>query len=173
LVKWLLVLPHLIAIAALSLGVSVAGFLAFFATLVTGRFPRPLWDFMAGFHRWAHRVLAYSMLISDQYPPFSLAEAPGDTVRLRADYPETVARWRPLVVWLLIVPFAVAAATLVAVAQVCVVLSAVSILFTRRIPVPIFEVILNSLTWQNQASFYALWMCEQYPLWVWHRVKTL
>jgi len=173
LVKWLLVAPHLVAIAFLSFVVGVVGFVSFFATLVTGRYPRSLWQFMAGFHRWTHRVLAYSLLVSDQYPPFTLAERPGDTVRLRAEYPQTMSRWRPPVAWLLILPYAIVAAALVAAAQVCALIAALSILLTRRIPDPVFEVILNALAWQNQASFYALWMCDRYPPWTWHRSVTV
>ena len=171
--KWLLAVPHLIVISMLSVGVTVAATVSFVITLVTGRYPRPLWEFMAGFHRWTHRVLAYTLLISDRYPPFTLAESPDDAVRLRADYPEEVARWRPLLAWLLVIPFALATAGLIVAAQVCAVVAGVSIVFTRRIPTWTFEVILNSLTWQNQTSFYALWMCEQYPQWMWHRARTV
>jgi hypothetical protein len=128
--------------------------------------------FMAGCHRWTHRVLAYTMMISDQYPPFALSETPGDTVRLRADCPERTARWRPPLAWLLVLPFLAVSSVLVAAGSFCAVLAAVTILFTRRIPTPLFEVIMNSLTWQNQASFYALWMCDRYPQWQWHRSVT-
>jgi hypothetical protein len=152
--------------------VSVVGVLAFFATLVTGRYPRPLWEFMAGFHRWTHRVLAYTLMVSDRYPPFALSETPRDTVRLRADYPESVARWRPLLAWLLVLPYMVVASGLAVLAPFCAVLAAVSILFTRRIPDFLYDVIVNALTWQNQASFYALWMSDRYPLWQWKRSQA-
>jgi hypothetical protein len=93
-------------------------------------------------------------------------------VRLRADYPESVARWRPLLAWLLVVPYMVVASGLAVVAPFCAVLAAVSILFTRRIPDFPYDVIVNALTWQNQASFYALWMSDRYPLWQWKRSQA-
>jgi len=73
LVKWLLAIPHYIVLAVLVLGAIGAVFIAWFAILITGRYPRPLFDYVVGVGRWALRVQAYtSLLITDRYPPFSL-----------------------------------------------------------------------------------------------------
>ncbi len=74
LVKWLLAIPHYIVLAVLGVGAIVAVFIAWFAILITGRYPRPLFDYVVGVGRWALRVQAYtSLLITDRYPPFSLS----------------------------------------------------------------------------------------------------
>lgn len=74
LVKWLLVLPHLIVLAFLGIGAAVAVVIAWFAILFTGRYPRPLFDFVVGVGRWVLRVEAYAtLLVTDRYPPFRLA----------------------------------------------------------------------------------------------------
>lgn len=73
LVKWLLAVPHYVALLLLSLAVVVAVIGARFAVLVTGR-PRWVFDFAEGVLRWGLRVDAYAfLLITDRYPPFSLA----------------------------------------------------------------------------------------------------
>jgi hypothetical protein len=73
LVKWLLAIPHYIVLAVLVVGAVFAIFIAWFAILFTGRYPRALFDYVVGVGRWALRVEAYAtLLITDQYPPFSL-----------------------------------------------------------------------------------------------------
>ncbi len=74
LVKWFLVIPHLVVLAVLGIGAFVAVVIAWFAILFTGRYPRPLFDYVVGVARWALRVQAYAtLLVTDRYPPFSLA----------------------------------------------------------------------------------------------------
>lgn len=73
LVKWLLAIPHYIVLAVLVIGAFFAVVLAWFAILVTGRYPRGLFDYVVGVGRWGLRVNAYAfLLVTDRYPPFSL-----------------------------------------------------------------------------------------------------
>ncbi|MGZ6752879.1 MAG: DUF4389 domain-containing protein [Nocardioides sp.] len=73
LVKWLLVIPHLLVLVVLSVGAFLAVVDAWFAILVTGRYPRGLFDYVVGVGRWWLRVQAYAfLLVTDRYPPFSL-----------------------------------------------------------------------------------------------------
>jgi len=71
-VKWLLAIPHLIVLYLLYIGAFVAWVIAWFAILFTKRFPRGLFDFIVGVNRWNLRVGAYTSLLRDEYPPFSL-----------------------------------------------------------------------------------------------------
>jgi hypothetical protein len=72
--KWILAIPHYIVLAFLVVGVIVAVVIAWFAILITGRYPRSLFDYVVGVGRWFLRVQAYAIyLVTDRYPPFSLS----------------------------------------------------------------------------------------------------
>ncbi len=72
-VKWLLAIPHYIILFFLGIGAMFAWLFAWVAILVTGEYPRSLFDYVVGVGRWALRVEAYAvLLVTDQYPPFSL-----------------------------------------------------------------------------------------------------
>jgi Domain of unknown function (DUF4389) len=73
-VKWLLAIPHYVVLAFLWLAALVAVVIAWFAILFTGRYPRGLFDFVAGVIRWTNRVIGYAFaLVTDEYPPFRLS----------------------------------------------------------------------------------------------------
>ena len=74
LVKWLLAIPHYIVLFFLWLAALVVIVVAWFAILITGGYPRSLFDFVVGVGRWTLRVSAYAfLLVTDRYPPFSLS----------------------------------------------------------------------------------------------------
>jgi hypothetical protein len=73
LVKWFLAIPHYIVLFFLAIGAFFAVIAAWFAILLTGRYPRGLFDYVVGVGRWGLRVEAYAFLLTtDRYPPFSL-----------------------------------------------------------------------------------------------------
>ena len=73
LVKWLLVLPHVIVLWLLGFFLSLAVLIAWLAILFSGKYPRPLFTFVLNAERWTLRVQAYAiLLITDRYPPFRL-----------------------------------------------------------------------------------------------------
>lgn len=73
-VRGLLIIPHAILIALLSLALYVVVFIAQFAILFTGSFPAGMHGFCAGVTQWNIRLSAYIFGLTDRYPPFSLRE---------------------------------------------------------------------------------------------------
>jgi hypothetical protein len=74
LVKWFLAIPHYVVLAVLSIGALFAVVAAWFSILLTGRYPRTLFDYVVGVMRWSNRVSAYAfVLATDKYPPFRLS----------------------------------------------------------------------------------------------------
>jgi hypothetical protein len=72
-VKWLLAIPHYIVLFFLFIAVYVVAIIAFFAVIITGAWPEGMRTFVVGVMRWSARVNMYVLLMTDEYPPFSLA----------------------------------------------------------------------------------------------------
>jgi hypothetical protein len=72
LIKWLLAIPHYVVLLFLGIAAFVVLVIAFFAILFTTKFPSGMFEFVVGVSRWSQRVTAYVLLMTDEYPPFSL-----------------------------------------------------------------------------------------------------
>src|SRR3954449_4139979 len=104
LVKWLLLVPHVIVLVFLWIAFAVLTVIAGFAILLTGRYPPGIFRFNLGVFRWTWRVsyYGYSALGTDRYPPFTLEEVPDYPATLELDYPEQLSRGLVLVKWWLL-----------------------------------------------------------------------
>ena len=106
LIKWLLAIPHLVVVFLIAAAIlpywwtdydwssgfqAIGGYsvlnlvvvLAGFFLLITGSYPRGLFDLLMGVNRWLYRVLIYVAFMRDDYPPFRLDQGqhePGDVV---------------------------------------------------------------------------------------------
>jgi len=69
----LLALPHLFMVWILGVAWMLTGVFAWFAILLTGKYPRGLYEFAIGVLRWSTNVEAYLLLLHDEFPPFSLS----------------------------------------------------------------------------------------------------
>jgi Domain of unknown function (DUF4389) len=74
-----------------------------------------------------------------------------------------ITRWRPLVQWLLAIPQLMIASALRSLRQVLTLISLFTVLFTERIPKPLFDMIATSYRYEWRAVSYALFLHEDYP----------
>jgi len=74
-----------------------------------------------------------------------------------------ITRWRPLVQWLLAVPHLMIAWALRTLRQVLTLISFFTVLFTKRIPRPVFDAIVMTYRYEWRAMSYAFFMHEDYP----------
>jgi len=167
LVKWLLALPHWFVLAFIWIGAFFAVVASWFMVLFTGKYPAGIHGFVTGTYRWTTRVTAYTMLMTDRYPPFSFDADDEYPARFDIAYTESIARWRPLVHWLLVIPYAIVAGVLVWLAYVVSFIAFFAILFTKKFPEGLFDFNVVAFRWQNRSSGYSLWMTEKYPPFEW------
>ena len=70
--KAILLIPHIIILYFLGIAAMIATWIAYAAILFTGKYPRSLFDFVAGVMRWQMRINAWMFGLTDKYPPFGL-----------------------------------------------------------------------------------------------------
>jgi hypothetical protein len=70
--RLILVIPHLIVLTFLWLAAVIVVIVWVFVVLFTGRWADGVRAFVVGVLRWNTRVSAYFLLLTDEYPPFSL-----------------------------------------------------------------------------------------------------
>lgn len=176
LVKWLLILPHLVVLVFLWLAFVVLGIVAFFAILFTGRYPRGIFDFNLGVLRWTWRVsfYGYGALGTDRYPPFTLADVPEYPARLDVAYPEQLSRRLVLVKsWLLAIPHYVVIGFFEGgwgprfwgpgLIGALVLFAGVVLLFRQRYPHDLFDLVMGLNRWSLRVAAYAGLMTDEYP----------
>ena len=184
LVKWLLLIPHYVVLAVLWIVVAVLTVVAFFAILITGRYPRGMFDLVVGVLRWSWRVqyYGYSALGTDRYPPFALASS-DYAADLHVAYPERLSRGLVLVKWwLLAIPqYLVVGAlvgggvtvgdfgtdttgnTAISLVGILILIVIASLVFRGRYPQGVFDLLLGIHRWLYRVLAYALLLTDQYP----------
>jgi len=175
LVKWVLGIPHYVVLVFLWAGLLLASIGAFLAILVTGRYPRTLFDYNLGVMRWTWRVSAYAygVLGTDRYPPFTLKDVPDYPARLEVAYPVLLSRGLVLVKWwLLAIPHYLLLSLLLGglsaspgggVVGILVLIAALTLLFTDRYPDSIFDLVVGIHRWGFRVAAYACLMTDVYP----------
>jgi hypothetical protein len=77
--KLITAIPHFIVLAALGLSLLIAVPVSWIAVIITGRYPVRLHGYVSGVLRWAVRVHAYVLSLTDELPPFSLSAQAEET----------------------------------------------------------------------------------------------
>jgi len=76
----LMILPHAFILIFRIIGVLFCNFIAFWAILFTGTYPKGMFDFVVKTFRWSARVGTYLAYLTHTYPPFTGDVLPGEEV---------------------------------------------------------------------------------------------
>ena len=92
-----------------------------------------------------------------------MATAPVYAATVNFEAENRVARWRPLVQWLLAIPHLVVAEALSTLRGILSLISAVTVVFTGRVPRPLFDAITMTFRYEWRALSYVVFLHDDYP----------
>jgi Domain of unknown function (DUF4389) len=161
--RLLLAIPHLIVLTFYALAAGVVVIIAWFALVFTGRWPRGMYDFVAGFFRYGTAVHGYFYLLTDQYPPFG-PDVDSYPVRLNVAPPQDeYSRLKVLFRIILAIPPYIIAYAMNIVMQVGAFLAWFAIVVLGRQPKGLQDMIVLGLSYQQRAYTYIALITEDWP----------
>jgi hypothetical protein len=168
LVQWLLAVPQLLIVQALSSLRNVLTLISLFTVVFTKQIPRPLFDAIAMTYRYEWRALSYALFLHEDYPPFDFRPAAMDDgaephTTLSLVYPEQLNRWAPLYKWFLAIPHYVVALALAVAAVGAMLIGFFAVVFTGQFPLGPRDFTVNAYRYGLRVQAYVGLLTDQYP----------
>lgn len=160
-------IPHYFLLFFVSIAAGFLSFLAFWAILFTGQYPRSWFDFQVAYNRWSLRVYARIYNLADGYPTFGL-NGEDDAVQFDVAYPEYISRGsvllRAIFGWIYVgIPHGFILGLLSVAVLVVNFISWFAVLFTGQYPASMFEFQLYVIRWSTRVNLYLSYITQNYP----------
>ena len=164
LLRLILAIPHLLIVSAFSYVVQAIAVISWIAIVITGNMPRGLWNFGVGYMRWRTRTNAYLLLLTDDYPPFSMDEdANYPCSFVSGEYPTSRNRLTVLLRLIWLIPAAIYASIIGIIASILYVLMWLIIIITGSAPGGMYNFIAGALRIGTRLEAYMLLLTDEYP----------
>jgi hypothetical protein len=164
--KAILLIPHFVVLILMALVAFLFSFIAWFAILFTGKYPRGLFDFVVNVQRWGYNVNSYYSMMRDEYPPFSGDAGKYPPVTYEVDYPVKLSRLLnniPYLKSILLIPHIVILVFLIIGYLVVVFIAWWAILFTGKYPRGLFDYAVGLSRWSARVNAYSAMLTDKYP----------
>jgi len=158
----ILVIPHVIALVAVSLAAYIVAIIAWFAALFVARVPDGMYDFLGWVVRYGTRVSAYVWLLTDKWPSFS--ETAGSyPVEVTLPGPQRLNRWAVLFRLILMIPAQIVVSVVADGLVVVAFFVWLVTLVLGRVPQPAFDAIASIIRYQTRYYGFAAMLTARYP----------
>jgi Domain of unknown function (DUF4389) len=163
-VRLLLAIPLLLWAMIYGVVAWLAVVAAWFAIVITARYPKALYDFVAEFTRYYTRTLAYAVLLTDAYPSFFGSDDPAYPVRMQfagplARYNRAKTAFRII----LAIPIYVVRYVLGLLLEVGGVAAWAICVVTARMPRGLFDLMVLANSYTARSDAYLFLLTETYP----------
>ncbi len=162
--RMIVVIPWIIVASIYQLAAYVVLFIAWFALIILGRYPKGMYNFVGGVLRFSTRVNAFAYLQTDGWPSFGISDDPAYPVRVNFAPPAAKQSrlkvfFRPILMLPLFILSYLVSFMLIFVAAI----SWLTIVFRGYQPAAIHNALAYALSWTTRVSAYGLLMRDEYP----------
>jgi hypothetical protein len=162
--RYLLAIPLMILMYVYGIGLLISWLISGLVVLFTAKYPEGLYTFNSNVVRFMTRLNGYTMLLTDQYPPFDLGEHPEYPVRVPVAPPlESYSRLKVFFRYILAIPPALIMYALAIVSGLAALASWFVIVVTGRQPEGLQNAINLGLAYQTRFWAYELFLTEEWP----------
>jgi hypothetical protein len=162
--RLILAIPLLIWTYVYGILATIVVIVAWFAIVITGRYPQGLYDFESGFVRYLARFTAYLALLTDGYPSFGGSEDATYPVRMRFDGPlEHYSRLRTGFRFILAIPIVFVRYVMQLMLEIGAIGAWFVILVTGGMPRGLFDLMVLANSYIARSDAYLMLLTETYP----------
>lgn len=162
-----IMIPHMFVILFLAIGFMFVRIATFWVCLLTGKYPRGLFDYQVKFLRYQLRLNARLMNLADGYPAFGLNGTDENTV-FDVPYREKVNQGQVLLralfggIYVMIPHFFILIFRIYASAFVSII-AFFAVLFTGKFPKGMFDFVVGTGRWNYRIQCYLNFYTDEYP----------
>ncbi len=161
-----IMIPHGILMYLIAIGGMVVNFISFWAILITGKWPKGMFDYSVKMQRYGIRVMSRMLNLADGYPEFGLNGSDSNTV-FDMEYKEEISRLRLLgrtfFGIFLILPHVIVLYFRMIAVYVVVLIAWFAVLFTGKYPKGMFDFVVGTVRWGVRVGCYLAYYTDNYP----------
>jgi Domain of unknown function (DUF4389) len=163
LIRLILAIPLIIIAYVYAFVAEIAVIVAWFVIVFTGRLPRGLYDFLAGFIRTLTRYTAYMFLLVDQYPPLGPDDAVSYPVRMQFQQLDHYSRLKTGFRFILVIPIVILRYVITLLLEIGAVAAWFVIVITGRLPRGLYDPMVLAQSYIARSDAYIFLLTETYP----------
>jgi hypothetical protein len=162
--RLLLAIPIFIWLYVYAIAAAVVQIAAWFAIVITGKFPAGMYRFLADFIEVEVTAIAYSTLTTEPYPPFLASSKPDYPVRMYFAGPlPQYSRAKAFFRLLLAIPLLIMRYVATILLEVCALAAWFMSVLTGRLPRGLFDPMVLANSYIARTDAYWFLLTETYP----------
>lgn len=162
-----IMIPHGIALAVMGFVGAILSFIAWWAVLFTGKYPKSFFEFQLGLLKWNTRVNARMLNLVDGYPAFGNS-ADDNNVKVNIPYPESLSRGILLLrmffgMFYVMIPHGICLLFRGIATYFVVFIAWWVVLITGKYPKGMFDFVVGTIRWATRINIYMGFLTDKYP----------